>query len=125
MVSGGHYAREGRIRISVSCLAEFATTYGRSAESRLRPYKFNRRGEGFARSSYYQHALRTIRTYHSDGNDPAVFERDLLEMRTRVDKATESWERTKFERNISALEAYRRIYGNRKFKIVPNRRLEY
>jgi hypothetical protein len=46
-------------------------------------------------------------------------------MRTRAGKATQSWERTKFERNISALEAYKRIYGNRKFKILSNRRLEY
>jgi len=113
------------IRVSMSCLAEFVTSYGRSAESRLRPYKFNKRGEGFARSSYYQYALRTIRAYHSQGNDPTVFERDVLEMRARADKATEDWERAKFERNISAVEAYRRIYGNRKFNILPNRRLEY
>ncbi len=113
------------IRVSMSCLAEFVTSYGRSAESRLRPYKFNKRGEGFARSSYYQYALRTIRAYHSEGNDPTVFERDVLEMRARADKATEDWERAKFERNISAVEAYRRIYGNRKFNILPNRRLEY
>jgi len=113
------------IRVSMSCLAEFVTSYGRSAESRLRPYKFNKRGEGFARSSYYQYALRRIRAYHSEGNDPTVFERDVLEMRTRADKTTENWERAKFERNISAVEAYRRIYGNRTFKILPSRRLEY
>src|SRR5580700_5961765 len=113
------------IRVSMSCLAEFVTSYGRSSESRLRPYKFNKRGEGFARISYYQSALRTLRAYHSEGNDPAVFERGLLEMRTHADKATKNWERIKAERNISAVEAYRRIYGNRKFKILPNRRLEY
>lgn len=113
------------IRVSMSCLAEFVTSYGRSPESRLRPFKFNKRGEGFARSSYYQYALRTIRAYHSGGNDPSIFDRDLLEMRLRADKATESWERIKFERNASAVEAYRRIYANRKFKILPNRRLVY
>src|SRR6266581_405180 len=113
------------IRVSMSCLAEFVTAHGRSAESRLRPYKFNKRGEGFARSSYYQYALRTIRAYHSGGNDPAFFERDLLEMRTRADKAVESWERIKYERNVSAVVAYRKIYGDRTFKILPNRRLQY
>jgi hypothetical protein len=113
------------IRISMSCLAEFVTSYGKSSESRLRPFKFNKRGEGFARSSYYQYALRTIRAYHTSGNDPGIFSRDLQEMRLRADKATENWERIKFERNASAVEAYRRIYGNRKFKILPNRRLEY
>ena len=113
------------IRVSISWLAEFVTSYSCSPESRLRPFKFHKRGEGFARSSYYQYALRTIRAYHSEGNDPTVLERDLLEMRTRADKATESWERAKFERNISAVDAYRRIYGKRKFTILPNRRLGY
>lgn len=121
----GRRRAAGGIRVSMSCLAEFVTSYGRSPEPRLRPYKFNKRGEGFARSSYYQYALRTIRAYHSRENDPAVFETDLLEMRARADKTNENWERSKFERNISAVEAYRRIYGNRKFKILTNRRLEY
>lgn len=109
----------------MSCLAEFVTTYGKSAESRLRPFKFNQRGEGFARSSYYQRALQTIRTYHAEGNNPGIFDRNLLEMHVRADKATESWERTKFERNASAVRAYRKVYGNRNFKILPNRRLAY
>src|SRR5258707_7597205 len=111
------------IRVSISCLAEFVTSYGRSPESRLRPFKFNKRGEGLARSSYYQYALRTIRAYHSQQNDPDVLERDLMEMRTRADKSTENRERSRVESNISADEAYRKTYGNRKFKVLPNRRL--
>src|SRR5438445_13561919 len=96
---------EGRIRISVTCLAEFATTYGRSAESVLRPYKFNKRGEGFARSSYYQHALIAIRMYHSNANDPRVLETALFELRARADKTASSRERSKLQHNISAIEA--------------------
>jgi hypothetical protein len=113
------------IRVSMTCLVEFVTSHGRSPDSRLRPYKFNKRGEGFARSSYYQHALHSIRAYHSQGNDPAVLQRDLLEMRTRADKATENWQRIRFERNASALESYRKIYGDRKFKVLPSRRMQY
>jgi len=113
------------IRVSMSCLAEFVTATGRSAESRLRPYKFNKRGEGFARSSYYQSALRTIRAYHSQGNDPAILERDLLDMRTRAQKSGKNWERIKLQRNVSAVEAYQRIYGNREFTVLPSRRLQY
>jgi hypothetical protein len=115
----------GGIRVSVSCLADFITSYGRSAESRLRPFKFNKRGEGFARAVYYQHAIATIRSYHSNENDPAIFERALLELRTRGDKATEDRERTKFEHNARAIEAYRKLYAQRKFRILSNRRLEY
>jgi len=116
---------DGGIRVPMSCLAEFVTSYGKSPESRLRPFKFNKSGEGFARSSYYQYALRTIRAYHAGGNDPGIFSRDLQEMRLRADKTTKSWEQIKFERNANAVEAYRRIYGNRKFTILPNSRLEY
>jgi hypothetical protein len=113
------------IRVSITCLADFITSYGKSPEARLRPFKFSKLGEGFARSSYYQHALRTIRGYHSANNDSAMFDRDVAEMRTLADKATENRERIKFERNVSAIEAYRRLYGNRKFRILTNRRLEY
>ena len=109
----------------MSCLAEFVTSAGRPAETVLRPYKFNRRGEGFGRSIYYQYALRAIRAYHSAGNDPEVFARDLLELRTLANTTAKRLERTRLERNVSTIEAYRRIYGNRKFKVLPNRRLEY
>ena len=115
----------GGIRVSMSCLADFVTSYGRSAESRLRPFKYNKRGEGFARASYYQYALQTIRNYHSQENSPRVLEEALLEMRTRADNAKESRERTKFEHNASAVEAYKKCYGNRKFKVLPKKRLEY
>src|SRR6266478_7167382 len=111
MAQGTKRRNDSGIRISMSCLADFITSYGRSAESRLRPFKFSKRGEGFARSSYYQYALRTIRAYHSQQNDPDVLERDLMEMRTRADKSTENRERSRFERNISAVEAYRKTYG--------------
>src|SRR6267154_75743 len=103
MSQKGRRRDPGGIRVSMSCLADFVTSYGRSAESRLRPFKFNKRGEGLARASYYQYALQTIRNYHSQGNDPAVFERALLEMRTRADNATENRERTKFEHNAGAV----------------------
>jgi hypothetical protein len=125
MAPSKHYSHEGRIRISVTCLAEFATTYGRSAESVLRPFKFNKRGEGFARSSYYQHALTAIRMYHSNANDLRVLETALFELRARADKTTSSRERSKLRHNISAIEAYRRIYRGRNFNILPNRRIAY
>ena len=113
------------IRVSMSCLANFVTSPGRSAESRLRPFKYNKRGEGFARSVYYQLALHTIRAYHRADNDPGVLDAALLEIRTRADRAVQARERVKLEHNASAIAAYRKIYGKRRFKILPNRRLEY
>ncbi len=113
------------IRVSTSCLANFVTSPGRSAESRLRPFKYNKRGEGFARSVYYQLALQTIRAYHRADNNPEVLDTALLEIRTRTHKAAEARERVKLDHNASAIAAYRKIYGKRHFKILPNRRLEY
>jgi hypothetical protein len=113
------------VRVSMTCLADFVTKPGHSAESRLRPFKFSKRGEGFARSSYYQIALRTIRAYHSQGNDPAVLEQAVQEMRASAVNATDGRERKKFQHNAHTVEAYRKLYGKRKFKILPNRRLVY
>jgi hypothetical protein len=113
------------VRVSMSCLADYVASGGRSAESRLRPFKFPKRGEGLVRVSYYQPALSTIRAYHLAGNAPAIIARALLEMRALEDHSRKPGERAKLKNNISALEAYRKIYGNRKFKVLKNRRLEY
>lgn len=118
-------SRGPTLRVSMSCLAEYVISYGRSPEARLRPFKFHKHGEGLARSSYYQFALSTIRACHSAGNDAAVFERELLELHARADRSTDLRERTKVERNISAIETYKKIYGKRKFTILTNRRLQY
>lgn len=113
------------IRVSMTCLADFITKRGRSPESRLRPFKFSKRGEGFARSVYYQTALKTIRAYHSQDNDPAVFDRAIAELRNSADAAENKRDRSKFEHNLEALVAYRKLYSKRRFRILPARRLEY
>ena len=109
----------------MSCLAEFATTHGRPAESVLRPYKFNKRGEGFARSRYYRQAITAIRDYHSNQNDSKVLQIALSELRARVDKATDARERSKLCNNIKAIDAYHHIYRDRHFKVLPNHRVTY
>ncbi len=74
------------IRIPVSCLADFVSSGGRSAEALILPYKYNRRGEGFARSSYYKYAVAVIRRFHGCGNDPAVVSDALAELRTKAER---------------------------------------
>jgi hypothetical protein len=113
------------IRVSMTCLADFISKRGRSPESRLRPFKFSNRGEGFARSVYYQTALKTIRTYHSQDNNATIFDRAIAELRNLADNTESKRDQIKFEHNLEALVAYRKIYGKRKFKVLPNRRLEY
>jgi hypothetical protein len=118
-------SRPERIRVSVTCLAEFATNYGRPAESVLRPFKFNKRGEGFARSRYYRHALVAIRKYHEHTNDPEVLDTALAELHAMSQKSTVSRERARLERNIRAIRAYRSIYKDRHFRVLPNHRIAY
>jgi DNA-binding Lrp family transcriptional regulator len=97
----------------------------RSVESVLRPHKFNKRGEGFARSGYYQYALAAIRNHHSSGNDPNVFNAALLELRSKAATADEKWRRVKRAKNADAIEAYRAIYGKRHFRVLTNHRIGY
>jgi len=116
------------VRVSVSCLAELMKSPNRSAESvalLLRPFKYNTRGEGFARSGYYQHALKAIRSYHSNGNDPKVFDAALADLRSKAATAKEDWQSVKFEKNRDAIEAYRTIYGKRRFHVLRNHRIGY
>jgi len=125
MTSGTGTPRKEEIRVSASCLAEFATSPRRSVASLLRPYKFNTKGEGLVRSRYYPPALKFIRLYHSRGNDPEVFYEARRELQKRAESAEKPGQRRKFENNIAALDAYQRIYKNRKFKVLPARRLCY
>src|SRR5947207_15930973 len=116
---------EGPFKVPVSCLADFVSSPGRSFESLLRPYKYNRRGEGAGRSGYYRPALNAVRRFHTAGNDERVFKAALLEFQKRVDGATEERDRMKFQKNIRALELYHRVYKDRKFQVLPNHRIAY
>lgn len=113
------------VRVSMSCLAEFVSSPGRSPQARLRPYKFSGRGEGFARTSYYQPGLKAIRGYHVGDNDTALLNRAIEELRKRETSATTSRDRVRLERNVSAIQAYYKIYGARRFNVLPNHRLSY
>jgi hypothetical protein len=113
------------IRISVTGFAEFVTTNPASRYLKLRPFKFKNKGEGAGRSSYYKPALTAIRKYHESGNNPVVFEAARKELSNNLRSATKRHEQTNYERNLSAIEAYERIYANRQFRILTNHRLIY
>ena len=60
------------IKVSASCLADVVTAGPRaSLASILRPYKHNKRGQGFIRSVYYRPTFIAIRHYHEANNDQA------------------------------------------------------
>lgn len=117
--------KEMPFKVSVSCLADFLSSGSRATQSLLRPYKFNKRGEGFARSSYYRACITAVRSYHASDNDPKVFQLALLDLRKRADTTQKAWERVKCEKNIHAIDAYQRIYKDRHFRVIPNHRLTY
>jgi len=125
MAQESRTSRDEIIRVSVTCLADFITKPGRSAEKRLRPFKFSKRGEGFARSSYYQAALKSIRAYHSQGNDITIFDQSTQELRALALSENDPRKRTKIEHNIETIAAYRKLYSKRRFKVLKNRRLEF
>jgi hypothetical protein len=128
MPSSKRGTSEEPLRVSVSCIAELIKSPNRSADSvatLLRPFKFNKRGEGFARSGYYQPALRAIRSYHSTGNDGRVLDDAISELQSKAAKADKKWERVKFEKNVDAINAYRAIYGKRRFRVLTNHRIGY
>ncbi len=111
------------IRISVSGFSECALAYPNIRPSKLRPFKFKNKGEGAGRSAYYKKAIDTIREYHASGNDPAVFKRVKRELSTLLNAASRSQERTKLLKNIDALSAYERVYGDRRFVLHTRSRL--
>lgn len=121
-------ASETPIRVSVSCLAELIKSPNRSNDSIARllgPFKFNKRGEGFARSGYYKPALTAIRSYHSNENDSKVLDDAIRELQSKAAKTNKQWEQVKFEKNVDAINAYRAIYGKRRFRVLTNHRIGY
>ena len=119
---------DGYVRVSVSCLAELIKSPDRSADSiarLLRPFKYNKRGEGFGRSGYYQPTVTAIRRYHSNENDGRVFDTAIAELRNKMPKAKDKLEQVKLEKNIDAINAYRSIYGKRHFRVLTNHRIGY
>ena len=94
--------------------------------SKLKPYKFNKRGEGFGRSSYYQAAITCIKRFHRADRDDNIIKRAVAELTAIAnDKSLEKLTRTRAERNIEAILAYHRIYGRRNFEILNNHRLSF
>ena len=113
------------IRLPISGLAEFITSTGRSPIARLRPFKLKRSGEAFARTSYYQPAISAIRAYHSSGNSRQIIDDELSKLGRLSQAATKSRVRARLDGNTKAINAYLQVYGNRQFRVLPNRRLRY
>ena len=114
------------IKISATGVAEFITANPSGRASKLKPYKFNKRGEGFGRSSYYQGAINCIKRYHRAERDTDVIKRAVAELTAIAnDKSVARLARTRAERNIGAILAYKQIYGKRNFEILTNHRLSF
>jgi hypothetical protein len=114
------------IKISATGVAECIIANPSSRQSKLRPYKFNKRGEGFGRSSYYQAAINCIKKYHRAGRDENVIKQTISELTAFLnDQSLAKLVQIKAQRNIDAILAYKVIYGRRQFQILRNHRLSY
>lgn len=126
VASRGDSTSPDRIKVSASCLADIITA-GPNANlaALLGPYKHNKRGKGFARSVFYRPTFIAIRHYHDSGNNRDVLDKAIFELQKKDDLSTKSWERTKWKRDIQAIDAYRKTYGERKFQVQTNHRLSF
>jgi|SRR6185437_8795560 len=124
--AGSNPAIPERIKVSASCLADIVTAgLNASLAAIIRPYKHNRKGEGFARSVFYRPACLAIRHYHDKRNSPDILDAAIFELQKRHDLSTKTWEKTRCARNIQAIDAYRRRYKDRKFLVQTNHRLSF
>jgi len=112
------------IRVSASCVADFVTATGKSRESRLRPFKIPS-AESTFRSIYYKDALAAVRAYHARGNDKSQITAAVERIKRLAGLADSAQKRTRYEQNIEAIGAYIRVYGKRRFKVLPNKRLQF
>ena len=118
-------AMDEPIRLAATGFAEYVTANPTTRDNKLRAFKYKHKGEGAGRSGYYGFALRTIVRYHCAGRDEAVLEAARQELLAALPNAKDRLARTKIQRNISALEAYGRLYGRRRFKVLTNHRIAH
>jgi hypothetical protein len=113
------------IRIGATGFAECALVYPKISFSKVRPFKFKTKGEGAGRSGYYKKAIDTIRQYHASNNDRTIFKRVRQELGALYSSLSPEahLERIKITKNIEALIAYERIYGDRLFQLHPRHQL--
>jgi hypothetical protein len=113
------------IRLAATGFAEYVTASPTTRDNKLPAFKFKHKGEGAGRSGYYAFALRTIVHYHRSGRDKAILEAARQELLAALPNARDHLATTKIQRNISAIEAYDRLYGQRRFKVLINHRIAH
>jgi hypothetical protein len=113
------------IKIAASGFAEYVTGNPKTRDKKLPPFKFKNKGEGAGRSGYYAPAVRAIRRYHLADRDVAALNSARQELLAMLPQAKDRLAVAKIRRNVGALDAYQRLYGERRFKILPNRRISH
>lgn len=111
------------IKITAKGLAKFMTSGSIGQRNVLRNFKFPD-PEGGVQAAYYSEARRTIKDFHESGNNPANI---VAEVKRLSDKAylANPKGRVRIEHNIRALRQYLKIFGDAKFKVIPNSPLEF
>lgn len=113
------------IKLAATGFAEYVTSSPTTRDTKLRAFKYKHKGEGAGRSGYYAFALRTIVRFHRSDRDRGILESARKELLAGLPNAKTHLARTKIQRNISALESYARLYGERRFKVLANHRISH
>jgi hypothetical protein len=69
--------------------------------------------------------LKTVRNHLASENDPIVIDTEIEKLRREAEASEDARLSTKLERNASALEAYRSVYGGRRFELLPCHRISF
>jgi hypothetical protein len=110
-------------QVSATCIAELLSSLGSSWKRRLPPYKDSDNGQGRGRGGYYRPSLRTIQEFCQQSWRVQVFEERKRTLEAQLSRTTDSLKKIEIEQNIDAIDAYRKIYGNRRFLLLTNHRL--
>lgn len=74
-------------------------------------------------TQYYSTAIKTIRIYHSTGNDLGYLAQQFQAFEDAFDAATTTQARARLKNNLRALRAYIDLYGSRQRVITPRPRI--
>jgi hypothetical protein len=113
------------IKISAKLFAEFVVGGPAKKASTVRNILRPKSPEAQIPPRYYTRAIGIIRAYHDQGNDGAGLRNEIRALQQEMLSCTTSQGRTKRSKNLQAIDAYMRVFADRKWKVVRCPRIYY
>jgi hypothetical protein len=112
------------MKLTAKSFADFATASPTRKRTILKNAKYPKKKENQIVILYYNEALRVIRLYHKKGNDHAIIKYAVRRLRQERDASEKPQKKARLRQNIRAIESYFKLFGQRKFEVLPGRRLK-